>query len=702
MRPVSLAALVCVTVLAVVMGAADRSDAARGVSVSVRTAPGATDTVARSLRAKGFTVNRRSGRRLQVVVRRGAQRAVIARTPGVAGVVTAPSAYPDVIVSQGVDRTGAAGLADLAAGGAGIRIAVLDLGFGVRVPELQARGELPPPARLTQRSFDPAAGLVGANAYGNPTDHGELVAQTVYDYAPRATYLFVNYHTPDDFVTAVDWLATQRADIVVHSNNFLEGPFDGTSPAARAVDRAAAAGILWFNSAGNYGEKHWDGPWVDGDGDGVLDWAAPGAGTVSHTAGQPLTFHLSWRNPAGAIPTDLDLLIERRRDDGGWEAYAGSTGRQLDGAAPAERISGLRPLEAGVFRVRIQLVAGPPPSGPVTVYAREDDIVAWSGSTARSVPTPADASGSISVAAVDWRSNSLVRYSSRGPTADGRLKPDLAAPTGTSLATAAGDPRDVGGTSIAAPNAAGAAAAALSTMRASGLRPTVAEFRAILAGDAVDLGEPGPDTTFGAGRIRVDVEPPVLRPVVAVPTTPVRGIVRLGVEATDAGRVATWTLLVDGVRTRVGRVAREVVAPNLSTRPLLDGPHRLELQIADAVGNSSRRRWSILVDNTPPVVELRSVDVIRRIQATGPPVLRPVRLRVAVTDAVANVVRLRMSLTAVRGGRVVRREARVAVARPRDIVVGRVRPGLYVLRIGAVDTAGNMTTLTQGLRVTGT
>lgn len=689
----------CGIALALSAATADRSDAARGVSVSVDTRPGTTTTVARALRARGFAVDRRSGRRLQVVVTRGAQRAAIARTPGVARVATAPSAYPDAILSQGLDRTGANALSDLANGGAGIRIAVLDLGFGLRLPDLQARGELPPPARVTLRSFDPAAGIAGANAYGNPTDHGELVAQTVYDYAPRATYLFVNYHTPDDFVAAVDWLATQRVDIVVHSNNFLEGPFDGTSFAARAVDRAAAAGILWFNSAGNYGEKHWDGAWTDGDGDGVLDWAAPGAGIVSHAPGQALTFHLSWRNPAGAIPSDLDLVIERRREDGGWDRFASSTAKQVDGAAPAERINGLRPLEAGVFRVRIELVAGPPPSGPITLYAREDDIVSWSGSTARSVPTPADAAGSISVAAVDWRSNSLVRYSSRGPTADGRRKPDLAAPTGTSLATAAGDPRDVGGTSIAAPNAAGAAAAALATLRSSGVRPTVDEFRAMLAADAVDLGEPGPDNTFGAGRIRVDAEAPVLRPVVAVPTSPVRGVLRLGVEATDAGRVATWALLVDGVRARAGRVAREVVAPAVPTRSLLDGPHRLELQIADAVGNASRRRWSIMVDNTPPAIELRSVDVIRRIQASAPPKLRPVRLRVAVTDAVARVVRVRMSLTAVRGGRVVRREVPVAVARPQTIVVGRVRPGLQVLRVAGVDTAGNVTTLIQGLRV---
>lgn len=240
----------------------------------------------------------------------------------------------------------------------------------------------------------------------------------------------------------------------------------------------------------------------------------------------------------------------------------------------------------------------------------------------------------------------------------------------------------------------------LASMRSSGVRPTVAEFRSILAADAVDLGDPGPDDTFGAGRIRVDVEPPVLRPVVAVPSSPVRGVVRLGVEATDAGRVATWALLVDGVRTRVGRVAREVIGPSLPTRPLPDGAHRLELQIADAVGNASRRRWSIVVDNTPPAIEVRSVDVIRRTRSSVPPPVRPVRLRVAVSDAIARTVRLRVSLTAVRGGRVVRRDVPVAVERPRDLVVGRVRPGLYVLRVVGVDTAGNITTVTQGLRVT--
>jgi hypothetical protein len=94
------------------------------------------------------------------------------------------------------------------------------------------------------------------------------------------------------------------------------------------------------------------------------------------------------------------------------------------------------------------------------------------------------------------------------------------------------------------------------------------------------------------------------------------------------------------------------------------------------------------------------VDVLRRVQGSSPPAAtRPVRLRVAVTDAIARTVRLTISLTAVRGGRVVRRVVRVPVRSPRDVVVGRVWPGVYVLRVVVVDTAGNARTITQGLRV---
>lgn len=670
------------------------------------TEPGATTAVQKALARRGFVVNRRVGRRLQVVVRRPRQRTEIAGVPGVAQVATAPSAYPDAtVVNQGYARTGAGAIADAANGGAGLRIAILDLGFGSAISGLQSRGELPPNVRLTLQSFDPASGLAGTNAYGNPTDHGELVAQTIYDFAPRARYLFVNYHTPDDFVAATDWLTTQKVDIVVHSNNFLEGPFDGTSRAAAAVDRAAAAGILWFNSAGNYGEKVWSGPWNDVDADGSHDWPGATPWTVTHDAGQALTFHLSWVNAPGAPVTDIDLVLEKRRPDGGWDVLARSADRQTAGAAPAERFNGVRPSERATFRLRPELVSGPPPSGSMTLFSREDDLLAINdGRTEGSIPTPSDAEGAISVGGLDWRSNSLLRYSSRGPTRDGRVKPDISAPSGTNIATLSGGIRGIGGTSIAAPNAAGAAAVLISAQRAAGLIPTRAEIRALLLNDAIDLGAPGMDTTFGAGRIRVDVEPPTLIDRSALPRRPLRRSVAFVAEAADADDLATWSLSVDGKRVGVGRIARELISGRVSTRRYPDGPHTVTMEIRDGVGNRSELTWKAVFDNTPPAVslevpEIAPLDVPGLGVAEARRARRKVRATVGVTDGISANVSVNARLVDRRGDVRGRARASVTGAPPQTLLVGRVPRGRYILDLVATDAAGNTTRIARRVRI---
>ena len=45
---------------------------------------------------------------------------------------------------------------------------------------------------------------------------------------------------------------------------------------------------------------------------------------------------------------------------------------------------------------------------------------------------PATSPGAFAVGAANWRSNSLEPFSSRGPTIDGRVKPDLLGFDGTS------------------------------------------------------------------------------------------------------------------------------------------------------------------------------------------------------------------------------------------------------------------------------
>ncbi len=188
------------------------------------------------------------------------------------------SSSADAVTSQGVARIGADALQAVGQRGAGVKIAVLDQAFGAtsRLDSL-AGTELPPLDRQTRQSFDAAYGIVGRDYNGNSSRHGEFVTEIVYDIAPDATYWLVNYRTPDEFARAVDYLHdVVHPDVVVHSNSFLFGPFDGTGFFARQVDRMAAQGTIWVNSVGNYREQHWEGAFTDADGDGFLD--VPGHG----------------------------------------------------------------------------------------------------------------------------------------------------------------------------------------------------------------------------------------------------------------------------------------------------------------------------------------------------------------------------------------------------------------------------------------
>jgi hypothetical protein len=115
-------------------------------------------------------------------------------------------------------------------------------------------------------------------------------------------------------------------------------------------------------------------------------------------------------------------------------------------------------------------------------------------SPAGSVIVPATSSSVVAVGAVNLSSDELEPFSSRGPTDDGRVKPDLTAPDKNSSESAAGG--RFGGTSAASPHVAGFAALlrqidpALGT---DGLRERVlAAVRA--RGDA-------PNNSYGFGEI---------------------------------------------------------------------------------------------------------------------------------------------------------------------------------------------------------
>jgi serine protease AprX len=136
-----------------------------------------------------------------------------------------------------------------------------------------------------------------------------------------------------------------------------------------------------------------------------------------------------------------------------------------------------------------------------------------SGDLPGTIDSPGTATGAITVGAVsdysspvgtDRHDNGiwLAAFSSRGPTADGRTKPDITGPGVTVRAAKAGTVTGyvtLSGTSMATPYVAGAAALARQVAPSA----TPAQIRAALTSTAVDVGATGADNEYGAGLIDV-------------------------------------------------------------------------------------------------------------------------------------------------------------------------------------------------------
>ena len=187
---------------------------------------------------------------------------------------------------------------------------------------------------------------------------------------------------------------------------------------------------------------------------------------------------LEWADSLGAQVVNSSLGYNR------WDDGTGYTYEQMDGATALTT----RAAEAAVRRGIVVVAA-----------AGNEGDGEW-----RYVTAPADGPGVISVGSVDipppgGRPPLLAASSSRGPTADGRLKPDVVTP-GLGVVVAdirGGDYLRTSGTSFAAPLVSGVCALLLQ------IHPhwTPAQVQEVLQRTAMDLGEAGPDTAYGWGQV---------------------------------------------------------------------------------------------------------------------------------------------------------------------------------------------------------
>jgi hypothetical protein len=278
-----------------------------------------------SIAASGATVEKTAGDLVQVLAT-PAQLAGLQAAPGIFYVRAPAHRQADAVTDEGVASTNAIGVQLAGQTGAGVKVAVIDLGF-IGLAGSQASGDLP--ASLT--TVDDCAGQF--NAY---TEHGTAVAEIVHKMAPDASLYLICIDTEVDLANAETYAKANGITIINHSVSwFNSSRGDNTAPAGSPVATVTDAnsnGILWVNAAGNYATQHWSGRFINNGSDlnvfntsngdlGNSFWLSNGQGTCAF---------LKW----DAWPTttmDYDLYLVRSSDD---IIVAGSENNQ-DGYAQA-------------------------------------------------------------------------------------------------------------------------------------------------------------------------------------------------------------------------------------------------------------------------------------------------------------------------------------------------------------------------------
>ena len=236
---------------------------------------------------------------------------------------------------------------------------------------------------------------------------------------------------------------------------------DGTSNVAQAVDRARESGILVTVSAGNKAQEHWGGTYVpsstvtpelidgldsyqsilevDPSASGLQKACLPTTASSNHII-------LAWdawdQNP---VSDDYDLFLFNNDMS---QLHGYSTEWQLVNGQPLEEMK-----YDGISGSKCIVVASKYSTQNHNLHIYVDSNSGFPSMAAGSIGTPADARGAVSVGAIHHYNKALASYSSRGPTDDGREKPEICGYT-----TVSTPGPTFTGTSASAPHVAGMAA----------------------------------------------------------------------------------------------------------------------------------------------------------------------------------------------------------------------------------------------------
>ena len=398
-----------------------------------------------------------------------------------------------LVVSEGVERIKAQIYSRGGFTGRGVKVGVIDGGF-VGAPALQNRGELP---NLSHRDF------TGQGIF-TETVHGSACAEIVHDIAPDAEIYLYKVGGMVSLENAKDAAIQEGVDIVTVSLGWdlARGFGDGTGIACEIVDDAFQNNVLWVNAAGNEAQSKISALLNDPDGDGFHNFDGDNeiVNLKDVQVGERVSAVLTW-NEWPLTSHDYDLLLVKIGTDGSTEVVARADTKQHQSEPFEGLVYTIR--ESGTYGLAIWRA----PDAKVTLFKLFSTTHALDGpvSIAGSLTIPGDARGALTVGALyhqNWTTGPIDFYSSQGPTFDGRIKPDLVAPTGVSTISYSLEPYF--GTSAATPHVAGAAALLKS---ANPVHYNARNLYDALVQSAVDMGVAGRDNVYGYGRLELSLLP---------------------------------------------------------------------------------------------------------------------------------------------------------------------------------------------------
>ena len=457
--------------------------------------------------------------------------------------IVPPQPAQGTVVSEGVEAHGIPAWHTAGLKGQGVKVGVIDVGFKGFV-ELMGT-ELPASAQW--RCYT-EVGVFTAN----PTDcisegvpessklHGTAVSEAVFDIAPEAEFYLANLASWADMLATVEWMVSEDVDVINHSVGWaFAGPGDGTSPFRNnplsTVDVAVDGGIVWVNAAGNGALSNWFGPFTDADANDFQGFSDTGdeCNAVRIELGplRSFTAQLRWDDSWGGASKDLDLYLVPLPGGGVFslsDAVAMSEVVQSGGYdhIPYERVR----LEYGDVSDGVYCIAVRKDSGDVPSWVQ---LLVWGASSvlqhhtpAHSIGNPAESRkpGLLAVGASGRNAGTddnsfdnpfdttiIESFSSRGPTLDGRIKPDIVGADAGQSITYRSERNPNGyffGTSQASPHVAGLAA--LVKQRFPEYTPN--QITQYLKDHAEERGTAGADNVWGHGFARL--------PASDVPTPP--------------------------------------------------------------------------------------------------------------------------------------------------------------------------------------